>query len=151
MITPLFLFSQECSFYYLQMEGAELINQQMISAYKDMDVKLETENLELPGKLNIEDELKDGSLTMEVRSSGIKIMTMKFIISDRKVEAKENITTDAGTFECYKLSSIVSITAPMKITMKSIEWLSPETGMIKSESYNGSDKYMGKTELIELK
>ena len=139
----------EGGIFYFDMKG--YINQQMVSAYEDMEVALETENLELPGKLTIGDVLKDGFLIMEISNSGIKIMTMKISITDRKVESKESVTTKAGTFDCYKISSIVTTKTPVKMEMSTAEWFSIGTGMIKSESYSGSGKFMSKTELSELK
>jgi hypothetical protein len=135
--------------FYFDMRG--YINQQMVSAYEDMEVSVETESLELPGKLNVGDVLKDGFLTMEISNSGIKIMTMKISINDRKVESKESVSTKAGTFECYKISSLVTTRTPIKMEVNSVEWFSIGTGMIKSESYSANGKFMGKSELADLK
>ncbi len=139
----------EAGIFYVDMEG--YINQQMVSAYEDMEVKVETDNLELPGKLSPGDVLKDVSLKMDISSSGFKIMTLQLTITDRLVESKENITTAAGSFECFKINQNIVTSRPVRTTMKTTEWLSPGTGMIKSESYNGSGKFMGRSELIELK
>ncbi len=138
----------ESGTFYFDMKG--YINQQMMSAYEDMEVKVETENLEMPGKLNAGDILQDGNLVMDISSGGMKFMTMQISITDRKVESRETITTKAGTFECFKISENVTTKAPVNVTVKTIEWLCPGTGVVKSESYSGGDKYMGKTELIAL-
>lgn len=135
--------------FYFDMRG--FINQQMISAYEDMEISVETENLEMPGKMNVGDVLKDGFLTMDISSSGMKIMTMKITISDRKVETKESVTTRAGTYDCFKISSVTTTKSPMKMVINSTEWFSVGTGLVKSESYSGSGKFMGKSELIDLK
>lgn len=135
--------------FYFDMRG--YINQQMVSAYEDMEVVIETDNLELPGKLNIGDALKDGFLTMDISNSGVKIMTMKISITDRKVETKESVTTKAGTFDCYKISSIVTTRTPVKMDISTAEWYSIGTGIIKSESFSGSGKFIGRSELTDLK
>ena len=135
--------------FYFDMRG--YINQQMVSAYEDMEVVVHTENLEMPGRLNIGDDLKDGFLTMEISNSGVKFMTMQISITDRKVESLESVTTKAGSFECYKISSKVITKTPVKMEMNTKEWYSVGTGLIKSESYSGSGKFMGKSELTELK
>lgn len=139
----------EAGIFYVDMEG--YINQQMVSAYEDMEVKVVTDNLELPGNLSPGDVLKEGSVKMEISSSGLRIMTLQLTITDRLVESKENITTPAGTFECFKINQSIVTTRPVGTTMKGTEWLCPGTGMIKSESYNGSGKFIGRSELIELK
>ena len=141
--------SCESGIFYFDMRG--YINQQMVSAYKDMEIVMETENLEMPGKLNAGDILKDGFLNMEISNAGVTFMTMEISITDRKVESKETVTTKAGSFECYKISSTITTKTPMKMVMNTAEWYSIGTGLIKSETYSGSGKSMGKSELTALK
>ncbi len=138
----------EAGIFYFDMSG--YLNQEMMSAYESMEVEVNTDNLEIPSSLVAGEGLKDGIITIEIASSGIKIMTMEIVVSDRKVLSEETITTSAGTFECYKITQTVTTKMGMKMVLKSIEWLSPGTGMIKSESYSDSDKLTGRSELIEI-
>ena len=78
-------------------------------------------------------------------------MNMNVSITERKVEAKESITTAAGTFECYKISEHSEIKTLFAMKFKSISWFSFEAGTVKTESYKENGKYMGKTELAEIK
>lgn len=135
--------------FYFDMQG--YMNQQMMSAYENMEIRVDASELEMPSKLSVGQELGEGSITVEISNSGMRLMTMETIISDRKVVAEESITTAAGTFKCFKIDQTMTMKAPMKIVMKSAEWLSPGTGLIKSESYKSDGKFTGKTELIELK
>ena len=138
----------EAGIFYFDISG--YINQEMIKAYENMEMKVSTENLEMPSNLKEGQILKDGKITMDISNSGMKLMTMEVDISDRKVVGKENVTPPAGRFECYKITQTTTTKMGMKMVVKSTEWLSPGTGMIKSESYSGSDKYMGKSELVEI-
>jgi hypothetical protein len=138
----------EAGIFYFDMSG--YLNQEMMSAYESMEMKVHTENLEMPSKLKVGEELKDGSITIEISNSGMKLMTIKVIVSDRNVLGEENVTTAAGTFECYKLTQTVTTKMGMQMVVKSTDWLSPGTGMIKSESYSGSDKFTGRSELVEI-
>lgn len=138
----------EAGIFYFDMSG--YLNREMMSAYENMDLKVQTNNLEMPSKLKVGEILKDGSITMEISSGGMKIMTIQVIISDRKVLAEENVTTSAGTFKCYKISQTVITKMGMQMVVKSTDWFSQGIGMVKSESYSGSDKFYGRTELIEI-
>ena len=78
-------------------------------------------------------------------------MNMNISISNRKVEAAENLTTPAGTFECYKISCDVAIKMMINVKTKSIEWYAKGVGMVKSESYNTDGKLMGSNVLTSFK
>jgi hypothetical protein len=134
--------------FYFDMSG--YLNQEMMSAYESMEIRVETDNLEMPSKIKVGEKLKDGLITIEISSNGMKLMTLDVIISDRNVLGKEDVTTPAGTFMCYKLSQTITTKMGMQMVVKSIEWLSPGTGMIKSESFSGSDKPTGRSELIKI-
>ncbi|NJK86425.1 MAG: hypothetical protein HC906_11110 [Bacteroidales bacterium] len=92
--------------FYIDMKN--FINGQSMEAYKDMEVAVESNELQMPSSLKAGDQLNDGTITMTVSNQGTKFMTMATTISNRKVEAKETITTEAGTFECYKISSDIA-------------------------------------------
>ncbi len=135
--------------FYIDMKG--YINNKMIEGFKDMDIEVESSNLSFPEKIEVNDELDDGWVKINVSNSGMKIMSMKVTISDRKVMAKENIKTEAGSFQCLKIQQKVTTDMMAKLTMKSIEWYSKGNGMIKNETYNTKGKLTGRTELVSLK
>jgi hypothetical protein len=138
----------EAGVFYFDMSG--YLNQEMMSAYESMEVKVNTDNLEMPSKLKVGETLKDGSITIEISSSGMKLMTIEVAVTNRNVLSEENVTTAAGTFRCYKITQTVTTKMGMQMVVKSTDWLSPGTGMVKSESYSDSDKPMGKSELIKI-
>jgi hypothetical protein len=138
----------EAGVFYFDMNS--YLNQEMLSAYEEMEVKMEVTDLEMPSKLNVGQTLSDGSIKIEVFNAGFKLMTMEVQITDRKVEEKESVTTAAGIFTCFKISETVTARVPMKFVSKSIEWLSPGIGLIKSESFSSDGKPTGRTELVEF-
>ena len=79
------------------------------------------------------------------------IMNMSVSITNRKVEAVENITTPAGTFECYKITYDVATKMMINVKMKATEWYAKNVGMVKSESYTSDGKLAGSTLLTGLK
>lgn len=106
--------------------------------------------LEYPASMNIGDQLKDGQLSMDYEStSGLK-SSIEVSITERKVEGKETVTTTAGTWECYKITSnnkiisrIAGIGIPIKMNVT--EWYAPGFGIVKTESKTG------KTEITSIK
>jgi hypothetical protein len=138
----------EGGIYYVDMKN--YMNTEALAAYKDMDVSIKSDNLEMPSTLKTGDQLNNGSLVITVSSSGVKMMTMTTNITNRKVEAKEKITTEAGTFDCFKISYDITVKMMMTMKLNAIEWYAKDVGMVKSESYsNGS--LSGSTILTAIK
>jgi uncharacterized protein YfdQ (DUF2303 family) len=134
--------------FYVDM--STYLNMQSTEAYKDMEMSVEGGNLEMPSGMKAGDALKDGNLKMSFSSGGMTIMNMTVSITNRKVEAVENVTTPAGTFECYKISYDIATKVGITMKMNSVEWYANKVGMIKSETYKDG-KLMGSNVLSALK
>lgn len=98
--------------------------------------------LEYPYDMKVGDQLKDGKLSMDYEGSGGLKSSIEIEITDRKVEGKETVTTPAGTWECYKISTknrtvskVGEIGIP--INLESTEWFAPGFGVVKTESKTG--------------
>lgn len=88
--------------------------------------------------------LKDGSITMKVQSESPVNMSLKVLITNRKIDAIESVTTPAGTFSCIKISQDITTNMGfIKVTVRSVSWMSKNTGVIKSETYSKDKKLMG--------
>jgi hypothetical protein len=72
-------------------------------------------------------------------------------VFNRKVEAVENLTTPAGTFECYKISYDIATKMMVNVKAKATEWYSNGVGMVKSETYSTDGKLIGSNVLTALK
>jgi hypothetical protein len=139
----------EAGVFYIDMSN--YMNQQSTDSYKDMEMTMEGGNLEMPWNLKAGDMLKDGNMKMSFASGGMTVMNMTISITNRKVEAVENVTTPAGTFECYKISYDIATKMMINVKMKGTEWYAKNVGLVKSESYNNDGKLMGSTLLTGLK
>jgi len=130
------------------------IPQEQMQALGNYEMKMEAENLEFPNSLDVGSQLKDGSINITAEGSAIPIK-MSCVISDRKVVAKETLSTAMGDLECYKITSKSTIKNQMginmTITMSAVEWIAPKYGVVKSESYNKNDKLVGYTTLAYRK
>ena len=107
-----------------------------MAAYEENDVKVSGNNLEIPSDLKVGDELPNGSLNISIYSGATRIMGMTTALTDRKVEAKEEITTPAGTYDCYKISYTMTVSTMFSVRMEAIDWVSPGFGTVKSETYS---------------
>lgn len=127
------------------------INEEQMKAFQSYEMQIESDNLEIPNDLSVGQTLKDGSITVTTTNSPIP-MNMSVNITDRKVVAKESVTTPAGTFECYKITSNSTVNTKMGIGMtfnfSTVEWLAPKVAVVKSESYR-NDKLQGYTLLTK--
>lgn len=106
------------------------------------EFKIESDELQIPTKLEVGQKLNNGSLTLTIE--GPVSMGMKTFITNRIVEGFEDITTPAGTFKCVKITYDVESEAMfMKIKTKVIEWYSLNIGVVRSETYDKKGKLAG--------
>jgi len=127
---------------------SQLMPASAMQAYKDMDMQMSGDNLEYPNDLSIGDRLKDATMNIAITGEGLPFdMNFKIETKDRKVESKETITTPAGTFDCFKISMTTLSKTVGTIEAKSVEYIAPGKGIIRTESYNRGGKMTGYAEL----
>ncbi len=127
--------------FYLDMKN--FLDPNTMGGMKDMEMSVDGLDLEFPNVLQVGQTLKDGDIQVKFMSGGMSIMNMSVKIYNRKVEAIENITTPAGTFECYKLSYDMDVKSIMKMTVKATQWVAKHVGAVKTESYDKNGKLVG--------
>jgi hypothetical protein len=106
--------------------------------------------LEYPAAMKEGDMLKDGIFSMDYESAAGMKSAIEVSITDRKVIGKESVTTPAGNWECFKISTKNKITSRIAgigipIRMDVTEWYAPGFGVVKTESKSG------KTEITSIK
>ena len=124
------------------------LNEEMLAAVGDYEFSIEGDNLEFPANMKAGDVLKDGKISLTVE--GMAMLNMVTTVHNRKVEAVEEITTEAGTFECFKVSYDVLTDAMIDMRTKGIEWIAKDVGAVRTETYNKSGKLTGYSELIKI-
>ncbi len=139
------LYCEDGVFY---MDMSEFIPEQSKAALESMEFTIEQENLRYPSNLSVGDELDDGMVTMNVKQ--MPMLNTTVTIYDRKVVAREPVATDAGTFDCFKITYDIESKSMMTFNMSSVEWINPEVGIVKSESYNKRGKRTGYTLLTAV-
>ena len=135
--------------------GVLMINMKMMmptpqaEQFSQTNVKAQDFYIEYPTDMGKGDQLKDGTLSMDVDNNGIP-QSLTMTISDRKVEDKEKVTTSAGSWDCYKISYKSKMTIRMMgvgvpVNMDGTEWYAPGFGVVKTQSKHGG------TEITSIK
>jgi hypothetical protein len=114
-------------------------------------VEIKGTDMEIPSNPNPGDQLPNANIEMSMKM-GFVNMKMSAQLSNRKVEALEDITVKAGIFKSYKFTSLVNASAMgIKSESNITEWYAKGVGIVKTENFDKSGKLQSYTELIELK
>jgi len=129
-----------------------------LAAYDEMEVESEASFLEIPSSLEVGQSLSDGHTTIKVKmgEGNMAMTTMQIDVVNRKVEARENLTTPAGSFECYKITYDTDISTKMmdfsnKTSFSSAEWVARGVGVVKTETYDKKGRLRSYSLLTALK
>ncbi|MEP7258550.1 MAG: hypothetical protein ABI687_09180 [Flavitalea sp.] len=124
--------------------------QQTTEQIGQTDVKADNLYIEYPSSMKVGDALKDANMDLDINGANGLKQSINMEIKERKVDAKEKITTPAGSWDCFKISfkgkmkiKTMGIGIPMNID--GTEWFAPGFGVVKTESKNGG------TEITSIK
>lgn len=137
----------------LHLDMTNMFKQSILKEKNEIPKQLEFSGSDIitPSILNIGDTLPDAHVNMAVKK-GILNIKIAINITNRRVEALENTTVSAGSFESYKISSIFSAKASIiNRSATSNEWLAKGLGTIKSEKYDEKGRLESYTELVSIK
>ena len=94
--------------------------------------------IEYPSSMKEGDKLNDGQFSMDFKMESGLAGTVSVVVTDRKVEGKESITTPAGTWNTYKITYHNKVTMKIGIgipmNMDVTEWYAPGFGVVKTEA-----------------
>ena len=114
------------------------------------DIQITGNNMEVPMNPKVGDKLPDANVEMAMKI-GFMSMKISALITNRKVEAIENVTVKGGTFEAYKFTSDVKSSAMgFQTNSGNISWYVKGVGMVKMENYDKKGSLQSHTELVEL-
>lgn len=109
---------------------------------KDVNAASESFYVDYPAKMNVGDALADAHMKMDIDLQNGMKQAVSMDITGRNVEAKESVTTTAGTWDCYKISShcktvIKTMSIGIPINIDQTEWFAPGAGIVKTISKAG--------------
>ncbi len=137
-----------CKDGVVEIDMSKYIPEETMEGFKNMDVEMEFEAITIPENLEVGQYLEDGGVNMTI--SGPMQMNMEIKIQDRKVMAKENIEVPAGTYEAWKINSIMKLDMMMTRETKIVEWIAKNVGVVRSEQYDKKGKLNSYTVLTEI-
>ncbi len=145
-------FEYECINNKLKLNMDQFIPAEILEN-ESMTFDIDTEGMMLPENLEVGQKLEDASVKIIGKVEGTSMtMTTTVNVTDRQIEKFEEVTTEAGTYNCAKLTSNMSMKmAFMNTTSSSIQWISSEVGIVKTEEYNKKGKLESSSELVEFK
>jgi len=111
-----------------------------MSQYEGMEINISGDQLEIPFTGKAGDELDGGKMEFQILNNGVPLMTMSYFITHRKIDGFEDVECPLGTFKCMKISYDMEFRGILSTTMKTVNWFSPEKGIIKTASYNKKGK-----------
>ncbi len=115
------------------------------------NIEITGNNMEVPANPQPGDILPDANVEMAMKVGFIN-MKMSAQVTNRKVEAIEDITVKAGTFKGYKFSGEVNSTVMgIKVNSKNTDWYAKGVGIVKTESYDKKGSLQSHMELIEIR
>jgi hypothetical protein len=130
-----------CNSGVMMLDMKMQLPQQQQEQFAKADVKADKIYIEYPVNMKEGDNLKDATLNMTIDNAGMT-QTVNMVTSNRKVEAKESVTTSAGTWDCFKISFKSKITIKtmgigIPVNIEGTEWFAPSFGIVKTESKHG--------------
>jgi hypothetical protein len=137
-----------CKDGVVEMDMSKYIPEETMESFKNMDVEMEFEAITIPENLEVGQYLEDGGVTMTI--AGPMQMKMEIKIQDRKVMSKEDMEVPAGTYDTYKINSIIKFDAMITRETKNIEWIAKNVGVVRSEQYDKNGKLNSYTVLTEI-
>lgn len=140
-----------CEEGIFKMDMKNFIDEETLKSFEGMEITMDATDLDYPSDLSVGQTLKDGNITIKVANAGMSIMNMVVKIYNRKVEAFEDITTPAGTFSCYKMTSTIETKTMFTVVAKSTEWMARKVGSVRTETYDKDGKFMGYMVLTSMK
>jgi hypothetical protein len=143
IVTSSVLNNITCNGVAMQMNLKMMLTEGQLKPLTNAKVTTQGEYMDYPVTVTIGDKLTEGHLIVDVTTEKGINKSINLDVTDRVVGAKESITTTAGTWECYKITSkhkIITKVAGIGVPTKTdvTEWYAPGVGIIKTETKNGT-------------
>ncbi|MEN0052139.1 MAG: hypothetical protein AAGC65_00650 [Mucilaginibacter sp.] len=117
--------------------------------FSNMQMTGEAKYLAYPLNLKAGQTLEDGAVTIDMSNNGQSMSKVEMNITNRMVDKAETVSTNAGSFDCYRITYDATMKVKMMgigipVHIKAAEWFSPKLGrFVKSETYDKKSKLIG--------
>ena len=107
------------------------------------DVQVSGKVMKIPNNLSVGQTLEDASAKVK-----IGFINCTAVMTEGKCLAIEDVTVEAGTFQCYKISQLINVTAMgSKNENTTLTWYAKGVGAVKTETYDKKGKLQSTQEL----
>lgn len=115
--------------------------------------------LSFPAAMKAGDQLERTPYEMKAMKDGRVVMTMTSLVNSRVVEAKEKISTPAGSWEAFRITEVRTMEMSMPgsdkkmpgQSMKYTYWFVPSFGIVRNDFTDASGQLLYRSELISIK
>lgn len=142
-------FKARCSGKTTRLDPESFIAPGILDQYNNMEYSIRGDDISFPNSLTIDQELPNASVHMSV-NAGIMNINITTSMLNRKVIAQEQVTTPAGTFDCYVITYTNELTMGMTTTQHSKQWIAEGVGMVKEETRKANGKLITKSILHQI-
>lgn len=136
--------TMECKGGVFMIDMKMMVSPQQMEQFKNAKVEGKSSYMIYPASLSVGQTLDDGNFDMDMSMNGGMMANLRMDVTNRKVEAKENVTTPAGSWDAYKITYETKTTINMGISipfkMQMTEWFVPNFGVVKSSSRYGTQE-----------
>jgi hypothetical protein len=98
-----------CEDGIFKMDMEQFTSPAIMQSVEEMDVEIDATDIQYPTDFDENTTLPDASIKIKASMSGMTVMNIETYVTDRKVENKETIETEAGSFECLKMSQTTEL------------------------------------------
>ncbi|MDX2134673.1 MAG: hypothetical protein SFV52_07800 [Saprospiraceae bacterium] len=118
----------------------------------DASIQMEISGTDLvyPANMQPGQSLPDSEMQLKTTVNGLPVMTNNFRVYNRKVAARETVTTPAGAFDCLKVTYTLEIKMLGTRTSNAEYWFSPGVGTVRSVTYDKKGNRVGSMELTKV-
>lgn len=114
------------------------------------EVEIKGNEMQVPVNPQPGEALPDANVEMALKM-GFVNMKMLAELTNRKVEAIEDVTVSAGTFNAYRFSCDVNSSAMgIKSKSRNVDWYAKGIGTVKTENFDKNGKLQSRTELMQV-
>jgi hypothetical protein len=136
--------TMRCKSGQLLIDMKMMMNPQQTQQFKNAEVDGKGAFMEYPSSLSMGQALSDASFNMDMKAESGLMANVSIDITNRKVEAKEKITTPAGSWDAYKITydskMVMNMGFAIPMKMQMTEWFVPDFGIVKSSSKWGTQE-----------
>ena len=129
--------------------------------FKGTTISVTGGNIEIPSVLTEGQLLSDVKIKVKFLKNGTSFGSADMQMKNCKVLLKENVTTAAGSFSCYKIGYDVETgniliknfktKRDYSTSAKALMWYNAENGIIKSQANKTSGELMGTIQVTQIK